>query len=244
MWMLMLLGILMFVFANGLSTWSLSYIPVGLSSLIGALYPLCVVLIETLVFKKKSATLLTFTGMLVGIFGVGIVFSESAFAQHKNGFLGGLLLSVIAMLGWSLATIVISRNKIGLNPYYALGWQMLFGAAFLYLSALLTGQHMPIAQITARGWYAILFLVGAGSIIAFVAFIYSVKSLPVAISSLYAYFNPLVAMVVAFFWAGENLSAVMIWGAVVTMLGVFIVNYSIKRNDKNVVEEKEAEEKI
>src|SRR6187549_1464849 len=70
---LFIMAILMFVFANGLSTWSLKYIPTGLSALIGALYPLSVVIIEKVFYKSKELTVLTFIGLFLGIIGVGIV---------------------------------------------------------------------------------------------------------------------------------------------------------------------------
>src|SRR6476660_8601907 len=59
---LVIMAVLMFVFANGLSTWSLQYIPTGLSALIGALYPLSVVIIERLFFKSQRLTKLTYVG--------------------------------------------------------------------------------------------------------------------------------------------------------------------------------------
>ena len=95
------MAILMFVLANGLSTWSLKYIPTGLSALIGALYPLSVVIIERVFFKSKKMTVLTFIGLFLGITGVGIVFYENAFNNLSPSFFIGLSLSVIAMLSWT-----------------------------------------------------------------------------------------------------------------------------------------------
>ena len=60
---LLIMSLLMFVGNNGLSTWSLKYIPTGLSCLIGALYPLCVVMIEFIFFNNKNISALTFTGL-------------------------------------------------------------------------------------------------------------------------------------------------------------------------------------
>src|SRR5688572_23609362 len=71
---LFVMAILMFVFANGLSTWSLKYIPTGLSALIGALYPLSVVIIERIFFNASRITPLTLLGFILGIAGIGIVF--------------------------------------------------------------------------------------------------------------------------------------------------------------------------
>ena len=234
------MALLMFVGANGLSTWSLKYIPTGLSALIGALYPLCVVLIEFFFFNNKNINILTITGLLLGIGGVGIVFYESAFHHRPPNFFSGVGLSAAAMLAWSIGTIVISRNKLKINPYYATGWQMLISAAILLPIAYATQPLIPLQDISARAWMAIAYLVIMGSIISFAAFVYSMKELPAALFSLYAYFNPLVAILVAGFLLHEPLTINIWWGAIVTLLGVYLVNYSIKRkNEKDFAEEKE-----
>ena len=180
------MAVLMFVFANGLSTWSLKYIPTGLSALIGALYPLSVVIIERIFFKSKSMTILTFVGLFLGIAGVGIVFYENAFNSNSSSFLIGFTLSLIAMLSWSFGTIFIARNKADINPYYGTGWQMLISSFMLFIVAETTQPTVPFQAISLKVWMVILYLVILGSIISFVAFIYSMKKLPAAIASLYA----------------------------------------------------------
>lgn len=236
---LTIMSILMFVLANGLSTYSLKFIPTGLSSLIGALYPLCVVLIEYVFFKTKNITLLTVLGLLLGLGGVAIVFYENAFNAHHINFYWGLLLAVCAMLAWSIGSMVIARNKLHLNPYYATGWQMLIGAVILFFIAKATGPIMPLQQIPTTAWLAIAYLVIMGSLICFIAFIYSMKKLPPALFSLYAYLNPLVAMAISAWVLKEHISINIVWGAIVTLLGVFLVNYSIKKSTKLLHNDKE-----
>lgn len=236
---LLVMGILMFVFANGLSTWSLKYIPTGLSALIGALYPLSVVIIEKVFFKSKQLTVLTFLGLFLGLTGVGIVFYEHAFSNYNHFFLIGLCLSVLAMLSWSFGTVFLSRNKAAIDPYYGTGWQMLISAAILWAFAETTQPTVPISLISMKVWMVILYLVIFGSLIAFAAFIYSMKKLPAAIASLYAYINPLVAMVLASFVLQEKLTINILWGAIVTLVGVYLVNYSIKRGNVKIIVESE-----
>ena len=231
-----IMAVLMFVFANGLSTYSLKYIPTGLSALIGALYPLSVVIIERIFFKSKKMNLLTFIGLFLGLTGVAIVFYESAFDNMNSNFIIGICLSVFAMLCWSVGTIFLSRNKANINAYYGTGWQMLVISAILFVMAKLTQPTVALSAISVTGWLAIAYLVFFGSIITFVAFIYSMKVLPAAISSLYAYINPLVAMLVAAALLREKLTINILWGAIVTLIGVYLVNLSIKRNTKVVAE--------
>jgi len=236
---LFVMAILMFVFANGLSTWSLKYIPTGLSALIGALYPLSVVLIERIFFKAQRITPLTLLGFFLGISGIGIVFYESAFNVVSSSFAIGISLSLIAMLSWSLGTVFIAKNKAQLNPYYATGWQMLISSVILFLLSESLHDTLPVSDISIKGWLVILYLVVFGSIITFVSFIYSMKKLPVALASLYAYFNPLIAIVTAWLILNEKLTMNILWGAIVTVAGVFLVNFSIKRNNEKSLTEPE-----
>ncbi|MEO6406332.1 MAG: EamA family transporter [Ferruginibacter sp.] len=233
------MSVLMFVLANGLSTWSLKFIPTGLSSLIGALYPLSVVLIERIFFKSKRITPITIVGLFLGITGVGIVFYENAFSHRTGSYFTGLGLSLIAMLAWSWGTIFMARNKAGINPYYGTGWQMLISSVILWIINSATQKVIPIHLISAKTWMVILYLVVFGSIIAFAAFIYSMKKLSPAISSLYAYINPLVAMVGAAIVLDEKLTINILWGAIVTLVGVYLVNYSIKRDARKIMAEPE-----
>ena len=236
---LLVMALLMFVVANGFSTWSLQYIPTGLSALVGALYPLSVVIIEMIFFKNRNLSLLTFLGLLLGITGIGIVFYENAFHHRPDGFIFGVILSVTAMLAWSVGTIMIARNKFSLNPYYATGWQMLISSFILCIVAETSQPTVAIQYIPWSAWAVIAYLVVLGSIVSFVAFIYSMKKLPAALASLYAYINPLIAMVTAAIVLKEKLTIYILWGAIVTLIGVFLVNYSIKRNREKIIVEPE-----
>ncbi len=236
---LLVMAILMFVFANGLSTWSLKWIPSGLSALIGALYPLSVVIIERLFFNSQKLTRLTYIGLFLGFTGVLIVFYENAFAGIDLSMFIGLALSLIAMLSWSVGTIFLARNKANLNPYYGTGWQMLISSAILFIWAESSGQTIPFAEISPKVWMVIFYLVIFGSVIAFIAFIYSMKKLQPAIASLYAYINPMVAMILGALVVAEKLTINILWGSIVTLIGVYLVNLSIRRSREKVIAEAE-----
>jgi drug/metabolite transporter (DMT)-like permease len=226
---LIIMGILMFVSANGLSCLSIQYIPAGLSALIGALYPLCVVIIEKVFYKNRKLTVLTFGGLFLAIAGIAIVFYEDAFHNARPSFLLGVFLSTVAMLTWSIGTVFLARNKMNINPYYSVGWEMLTAGVILFFITIFTQPHMAFTDIPSVAWLSIGYLVLAGSLISFVAFLYSMKQLSPAIASLYAYINPLVAMIAEYFILHEKLTANILWGSVVTLTGVFLVNYSIRR---------------
>lgn len=236
---LTVMAILMFVFANGLSTWSLKWITSGLSALIGALYPLSVVIIERVFFKSKKLTRLTYIGLFLGFSGVLIVFYENAFKGIDISMLIGLGMSLCAMLSWSVGTIFLARNKANLNPYYGTGWQMLISSVILFIWSESTQPTVPFAAISLKVWMVILYLMLFGSVIAFIAFIYSMKKLQPAVASLYAYVNPMVAMLLGAVVLDEKLTINILWGSIVTLTGVYLVNLSIRRSREKVIAEAE-----
>ena len=190
-------------------------------------------------YKQKNVSVLTYVGLCIGILGVGFVFYHNMFATIDGNLILGLFLSILAMLAWSLGTVFLARHAIGINSYYAMGWQMMLGAFMLFFLAPLLQKTIPFTEITEKSWMAILYLVGIGSIISFIAFIYSLKKLPPAISSLYAYINPIVAMLVAAFLLKEKLNTSIAIGTIVTLIGVYIVNHSIKRDREKIITEAE-----
>lgn len=223
------MGSLLFVIANGFATVALRYIPSGLAALIAALYPLSVVIIERIFFRNTKITWVTFAGLLLGITGIGIVFYDNAFHNQPEGYVLGLILSLIAMLSWSVGTIIIARNKVKINAYNATGWQMLLGSFLLMIMTLASGNTMSISAIPSSTWLAIAYLVFVSSIVAFVAFIYTMKHLEPAIAALYAYINPIIAILTGSVLMNEKLTIDILIGSAITLAGVFLVNRSLKK---------------
>jgi drug/metabolite transporter (DMT)-like permease len=104
----------------------------------------------------------------------------------------------------------------------------------LALLSVLRENPLPFAEIPTKGWMSVLYLVVAGSLISFAAFIYSMKTLPAALFSLYAYINPLVALVTGAWLVGDKLTIHIFWGAVVTLIGVFLVNFSVRNIKRDI----------
>ena len=232
---LSMMAVLLFVSANGIATLALKTIPSGMGALISALYPLCVVIIERLFFKNTRITALTFSGLLLGIGGIALVFYDNAFHNHSEGYTWGSILSLIAMLSWSIGTIVLSRTKLKINPYYATGWEMLISSFILLIMLAVSGNSIPLSQIPLQSWGAIAYLVIASNLVTFAAFIYTMKHLEPAVASLYAYINPIVAILVGSLVVDEKITLKIIMGSVITLIGVYLVNQSLKKQKEQLI---------
>ncbi len=235
------MAFLMFVSSNGIATYGLQFITSGLAALIAALYPLSVVLIERFYFKAIKITPQTLIGLFLGLLGIGFIFYKDSLQVHGTHYVFGVALSMFAMLTWSVGSIIISRNKIDLNAYYSIGWQMLISAITMGLFTLYTGDYIPLHKIPAISWGVIVYMVIGGSVFAFISFIYTMKHLQPAIASLYAYINPIVAIWVGSLLLKESMTWNSIVGTVCTLVGVYLVNYSLKKQKDPVVEVADAD---
>ena len=229
------MAFLMFVSSNGIATYGLQFITSGLAALIAALYPLSVVLIERYYFKAIRITPQTLLGLFLGLLGILFIFYKDSLEMHGTRYLLGVGLSLFAMITWSVGSIIMSRNKINMNAYYSIGWQMLISAFTMGLITLLSGNYVPLHEIPAKTWGILAYMVLGGSVLAFVSFIYSMKHLKPAIASLYAYINPIVAIWVGSLLLNEKMSLNNIIGTISTLIGVYLVNKSLK-NQKDPVE--------
>jgi drug/metabolite transporter (DMT)-like permease len=223
------MAFLMFVSSNGIATYGLQFITSGLAALIAALYPLSVVLIERFYYKAIRITPQTMLGLFLGLLGIGFIFYKDSLQVHGGDYALGVGLSMFAMLTWSVGSIIISRTKIDINPYYSIGWQMLISAMTMGTFTYFSGNYIPITAIPAISWGVIVYMVIGGSVFAFISFIYSMKHLQASIASLYAYINPIVAIWVGSLLLKEEMSWNSIVGTICTLTGVYLVNNSLKK---------------
>jgi drug/metabolite transporter (DMT)-like permease len=222
------MSLLMFVSSNGIATYGLKFISSGLAALIAALYPLSVVLIERYYYKAIEITPKTVIGLSLGLLGIGFIFYKDSLTVHGSNYILGVALSFLAMITWSIGSIIISRTKIKINAYNSIGWQMLMSAFIMGLITLLSGDYVPLNQIPAISWGVIVYMVIGGSVFAFMSFIYSMKHLKSSIASLYAYINPIVAIWVGSLLLDEHMTWNNIVGSIITLIGVYLVNKSLK----------------
>jgi drug/metabolite transporter (DMT)-like permease len=222
------MSLLMFVSSNGIATYGLKFISSGLAALIAALYPLSVVLIERYYYKAIEITPKTIIGLSLGLLGIGFIFYKDSLTVHGSNYILGVALSFLAMITWSIGSIIISRTKIKINAYNSIGWQMLMSAFIMGLITLLSGDYVPLNQIPAISWGVIVYMVIGGSVFAFMSFIYSMKHLKSSIASLYAYINPIVAIWVGSLLLDEHMTWNNIVGSIITLIGVYLVNKSLK----------------
>lgn len=230
---ILLLSFLNFMVSNSVATYGVKLTTAGLSAIIGAIFPLWLVLILA-VRGTNRITPLAWLGILIGFSGICIVFYEHLRDIFNFSFLGGILLGLIASLSWAYGTIYTKEYAGQFNPYHSIGWQMLISGVFMSGIAKVTGQVIPLSEVIAYTWGAIFFLVIVSSIIAFLAYLYALQNLPTGLVSIYAYINPIVAVIAGSLFTGEPFTMTILLGSIVTLTGVYVVNKALKKKPQEV----------
>ncbi len=224
---ILVLSFLNFIIANGLSTWALKYISSGLAAIIGAIFPLWLVVIGLFSAKAKMPGK-ALLGLLLGFGGVCIIFYEHLQDFLSGDFRFGILLSLVATWAWAFGTIYTKKHAANFNPYFSIGLQMVISGIALTGVSYSAADTIPIAAIPWQSWAAIAYLVIFGSVISFIAYLYALQNLSTEQASLYAYINPIVAVLLGWLIFSEKLTMFIAVGGVVTLLGVYLVNKAYK----------------
>jgi len=222
-WPVLILSFLNFMLSNALSTWGVKYISAGLGSIIGAIFPLWLVIISLVGSKTKLQTK-TVAGIALGFTGICVIFYEHLHDFINPDFRLGIFLSLASTWSWAFGTLYTKKQAALFNPYFSIGLQMLISGVTLFGFTHAIGMAIPITAIPWEAWAAIAFLVIFGSVIAFMAYLYALQNLPTEQASLYAYINPIVAVLLGWIWFEEKLTGFIICGTLITLYGVYLVN--------------------
>ena len=230
---IIILSMLNFVLSNGLSTWGVKFISSGLGAIIGAMVPLWIVFIS--IFNGERITRLAILGILICFGGVCVIFYEHLLDFLQPDFQFGIILSIAATITWAFGTLYTKKKAASFNPYFSLGLQMFISSIFLFSFVGATGTSIPLSEIPINSWLSITYLVIIGSVLTFIAFIYALQKLPTELSSLYAYVNPIVAVILGSYVFGEALTVAIIFGGSITLIGLYLINYAMRKK-KNSTE--------
>jgi drug/metabolite transporter (DMT)-like permease len=226
---LALTGCLLIGLGNGGVVWAEQYVPSGLTAVVVATVPFWMVGVEAFVPGGEPITARGITGLFVGFGGIVLL----VWPELRQGgtaasqFFWGLMALQVACAGWALGSSYSRRHAIGDNVVAATALQMLFGGVLMLTAGLALGEHHAV-RFSARSAAALAYLILAGSVAGFLAYAYALRHLPVSTVSLYAYFNPIIAVVLGAAILGEPLSARIAVAAALVLAGVAIVRLSVR----------------
>jgi drug/metabolite transporter (DMT)-like permease len=209
-------------FGNGLLVFSEQWIPSGLAALIITTVPFFIVGIESFLPKGPGLNATILTGLIMGLVGVGLIFSEDLrYLADPNNQLGilGLLGSVFF---WSIGSLYSKYVKLDVHPLMGASIQMLIAGIALSGAGVSMGE-LPRLDFDTEGLLSLAYLVVFGSLIGYSSYIYAIAKLPLSLISTYAYINPVIALFLGWVVLDEKLNFQIAVAAAVILAGVFTV---------------------
>jgi drug/metabolite transporter (DMT)-like permease len=221
---LALVGFFMNVVGNGFVVWAQQYVPSGLAAVVIATVPFWAVLVEACIPRGERFTRRVLTGLTIGFAGIVVLVWPNLTMGGADGrmFIAGVIALQIACLGWALGTSYTKHRPIAGSPIAMSSMQMLFGGTMMLLLGTATGEWSNVS-FSVRSGAALAYLVVAGSIVGYTSYVFALKHLPVATVSLYAYINPIIAVVLGTLVLSEPFSGRIIVAAALVFAGVAVV---------------------
>ena len=228
-------GFFFLVYGNGVFVWALVYLDSGFAALLASTQPLFVLILLRLIDRKPMQRQ-SIIGVALGILGMYLLVSQQSITASEGSLLG-IFMILTCVLSWSYGGVFVSKADLPKNFFITTGYQMLFSGITLFIMSFTFGEEM----ISPLKWsqevqFSVVMLIVFGSIIAFTAFNYLLKLVSTEKVATSAYVNPIVAMLLGWYFLDEVLTTQSIIASVVLLSGVYFIT-SRKRIAKVNAEE-------
>jgi drug/metabolite transporter (DMT)-like permease len=214
----LLLGVALLTFGVGVVTVAETRIDSSVAAMIAGSVPLQVVIWRTLARERVAQA--TRLAAAVGLVGLGLIVVPSESSGGSTAI--GLALMVGASMSWSTGSFLSRRLSLPADPLVATVYEMLGGGIVLVLLGLVAGESVHRDDLTASSLLAWLYLVVAGSLVAFTAYAWLLRQAPISQVVTHQYVNPVVAIALGASLLGERLTATTLAGAAIVLAAVFV----------------------
>ena len=239
-----LLAGLIFVLDYGLLFWAERRVPSGIAAVMMATIPVFMTLSEIVFLKTQRLTPRLGAALLVGIGGVLVLVRRSiSFGDSPIDTIGAIAL-IVAAISWSVGSALTRKLPLPSSKAMSSGAQMLAGGVLLTLTSWLLGEFhgFHVHAVSVRAWLALAYLIVAGSIVAFTAYVWLIHHESPTKVGTYAYVNPVVAVLLGYFLGGEGLSPRTIVGTMLVLVSVVVITTTPKKQVNPSPQAREAAE--
>lgn len=224
-------GFFMISLGNGLVGWAEVHIPSGIAAVICSLVPLVVILINLAANSDEKPNVPVIAGSILGFAGISMIFGGEMSQFSNSDYLLGILLTFVAVIAWAGGSVWLKKRKTHTNLFMNVALQMFFGGIWLIPFSLAFDDLTHVTWSPEAG-YSLIYLIVFGSLIAFSCYTYALRKLPVTIVSLYAYINPIIAVMLGWLTLNEKLNVTMWIAILLTVSGIYIVNRGHQLRDQ------------
>lgn len=204
-----IVGLALLVGGNGLVSWVAQFMASGLIALIIGAAPIFMVLTEWIWPGGSKPRRGTLPILAVGVAGVAWLAWPSDLPHAAEAPLWGVAIILFSCLCWSVGAIYSRHTREAAPPLMAAALQMLVGGAVLVVLAASLGDwsRWEVAATAPAAWMSLAYLVIFGSLIGFSTFAWLLKNCAPALLSTHTFVNPVVALLLGWWWLEEPLTS-------------------------------------
>ena len=222
-----ILATCIFVLDYGLLFWAEQRVPSGIAAVMMATIPFFMALSEILILRTQKLTFRLALALLVGIGGVSVLVSRSLSLRLGETPIdpAGAVALVIAAISWSIASSLTRKLALPESKAMSSGAQMLAGGILLAIVAAILGEFrgFRVQSVSGSAWFALAYLIVAGSLIGFTAYVWLIHHESPTKVGTYAYVNPVVAVIVGYFLGGETVGPRTLLGTLLVLVSVVVI---------------------
>jgi drug/metabolite transporter (DMT)-like permease len=228
------LGMVIFVLDYGLLFWSEQRVPSGIAAVMLAMIPAFMALSEIIFLRTQTFTVRLVVALLIGMGGVVVLMSRSLNLGGAPIDKWGAVALIFASMSWSVASALTRKLPLPASKVMSSGAQMLAGGVLLGITAAALGEFRNFHpwNVSREVWLALLYLIVAASIIGFTAYVWLIHHESPTKVGTYAYVNPIVAVLVGYFFGGEALSLRTILGTLFVLISVVVITTTRAKKPK------------
>ena len=235
-----IIGGLMLMIGNGCVTWAEQTIPSGVTALLVALTPVWMVLFDWLRPKGTRPGALVIGGLVIGFTGVAML-ARSHGNNSGPTYGWGVAALMASSIGWSLGSIFNRGANKPSSPILSVAMQLIAGGALLLIVSLANGElgKFSLSQVTPLSFGAWLYLVIAGSIIAYTAYVWLLHASTPARVSTNGFVNPLIAVLLGCTIGRETFShELFLAGGMIIIAVLLVLRGGVAKNGSKSVADK------
>jgi drug/metabolite transporter (DMT)-like permease len=232
-----IVGCLLLLGGNGGVVWAEQRVPSGLAALLVALVPLWMVLLDGAGRGWRRPPTRVLVGIGLGLVGVGLLVGPGHFAGGHGVDPFGAAALVVATLSWATGSLYARRAALPSAPLLATAMEMLAGGLGLAVAGALNGEwhQLDLAKVSVESLLAVGYLVVAGSLVGFTAYVWLLRVSTPPLVATYAYVNPVVAVLLGWAILGEAVTGRTLLAAAV-IVGAVVLITTHRRQPRSVAE--------
>ena len=217
---LTVIALCMFVLTYGPLFWASQFVPSSVTAVIEAMLPIIAMVLEVFVFRRQPFRWRMLAAVVLGFAGIALLLWKNS--SQVIPVLPCLVI-LAGSVSWTLGAVLTRSLSLPQSVPLTAGAEMMLGGAVLLGVSFFAGEMHPLPHIPLRAAVALLYLIVGGSLLAYTAYVWLLTRMPATRVASHAYVNPIVAVALGYFVAGEPITPRMLFASVLVVGSVFLI---------------------